>query len=195
MFGTRIVIADTDAAYRRSLKEAFRQADYLVVGEATDARSALQAVFQAEPHVVVLDPHLPGSEGITLTEIISEHQVSAVVAIVSRLLSEIGEFARLPGVYGVLLKPLQGQAVQPVIESALINFERAVKYEKELKELRQELENRKVVERAKGLLMERKKISEREAYKYLQKISMDRSIPLVRVARNFIIRYQQAAEK
>ncbi|MCL6610109.1 MAG: ANTAR domain-containing protein [Peptococcaceae bacterium] len=191
MFGTRIVIAETDAAYRRKLKEAFRHADYLVVGEAADARSALQIIFQTEPRVVVMDPYLPGGEGIDLTGIIDEHRVAPVVAIVSGAQGEIEDYARLPGVYGVLLKPLQAGTVQPVIESALANFDRAMKLEKELKDLRRELENRKIVEMAKGLLMERKKITEREAYRHLQKISMDRCIPLVRVAKNVITHYRQ----
>lgn len=194
MFGTRIVIADTDAAFRRSLKEAFRHADYLVVGEATDARSALQIIFQAEPRVVVLDPHIPGGEGFELTGIIDEHRVAPVVAAVSHLQGDIEEFARLPGVYGILLKPLQPGTVLPVVETALASFERAMKLEKELRELRRELENRKIVEMAKGLLMDRKKISERDAYKYLQKISMDKCLPLPRVARNIIIHYRQGGD-
>ncbi len=193
MYGTRIVIADTDAVYRRSLKEVFRHVDYLVVGEATDARVLLQMIFQANPHVVVMDPYIPGSEGIDLAGIIDEHRVAPVVAIVSQTRSEIEDFARLPGVYGVLLKPLHKGMVQPVIETALANFERAVKLEKELKEVRQELENRKLVERAKGILMERKKMTEREAYKHLQKISMDKCVTLVRVARDLIRQYQQGS--
>jgi response regulator NasT len=191
MFGTRIVIAETDAAYRRALKEAFRHADYLVVGETTDARSALQIIFQTEPQVVVMDPYLPGGEGIELTGIIQEHRVAPVVAISSHVQREIEDFARLPGVYGVLLKPLQAVTVQPVIESALANFDRAMKMEKELKDLHRELESRKIIEMAKGLLMERRNLTEREAYKYLQKVSMDRCLPLVKVARNIISHYRQ----
>jgi len=187
MFGTRIVIADTDAAYLRNLKEAFRHADYLVVGEAADARGALQVIFQAEPQVVVLDPYLPGGEGIDLTGIIDEHRVAPVVAIASLTRREYEDFARLPGVYGILLKPLQDWMVQPVIETALASYDRALKMAKELKDLRRELENRKIVEMAKGLLMERKKMSDQEAYKYMQKISMDRCIPLVKVAKNVIL--------
>jgi response regulator NasT len=186
MFGTRIVIVDADAAYRRCLKEAFRHADYLVAGEASDARGALQAIFQCDPQVVVLDPHIPGSEGIGLADIIDEHRVAPVVAVVPVTKGNLDDYVRLPGVYGILLKPFQEGTVLPVIETALCNFERALKLEKELKELRRELESRKVIEKAKGLLMERKMITEKEAYKYLQKMSMDRCTPLDRVAREII---------
>lgn len=194
MYGTRIVIADADAAYRRSLKDEFRHADYMVVGEAADARSALQIIFQTEPHVVVMDPYLPGGEGFDLTGIIDEHRVAPVVAIVSNVYSEIEDFARLPGVYGILLKPLQNGLVQPVIESVRANFDRSMKLEKELRDLRQELQNRKIIEMAKGFLMERKKLTEKEAYKYLQKMSMDKCIPLVKVAKNVILHYRQEKE-
>ncbi|MFZ5642203.1 MAG: ANTAR domain-containing response regulator [Bacillota bacterium] len=195
MFGTRIIIADADAAYRRSLKEAFRHADYMVVGEASDARGALQLVFQAEPSVVVMDPFIPGSEGIGITSIIDEHRVAPVVAVVSLAQRDIEDFARLPGVYGILLKPLQDGTVQPVIESALANFDRAMKLDKELKDIRKELESRKVVEKAKGLLIEKKKMTEKDAYKYLQKMSMDRCVPLARIAAEIIRHYQQSHEK
>lgn len=191
MFGTRIVIADTDAAYKKTFREACRHADYLVVGEATDARGALQLIFQAEPQVVVMDPYLPGGEGIDLTGIIDEHRVAPVVAVVSHVQGEIEDYARLPGVYGVLLRPLPAGTLRPVIESALSNFERAMKLEKDLREMRRELENRKLVEMAKGLLMEKKKLTEKEAYKFLQKISMDRCVPLAKVARNVIMQYSQ----
>lgn len=190
MFGTRIVIVDADAAYCRCLKEAFRHADYHVVGEASDARGALQIIFQSDPQVIVMDPYIPGSEGIGLTGIIDEHRVAPVVAIVPQTEGNIEEYVRLPGVYGVLLKPLQEGTVLPVIETALANFDRALKLEKELGEVRRELENRKIVEKAKGLLMERKKMSEKEAYKYLQKISMDQCVPLARVAMDYIKRCQ-----
>lgn len=191
MYGIRIVIADTDAAYRRSLKDAFRHADYLVVGEASDARSALQIVFQVEPQVVLLDPYIPGCESIDITGIIDEHQVAPVVAIASQAQVELKDYALLPGVYGIFVKPLCVDAVQPVIECALTGFDRDVRLRKELKELRQVLEERKIIEKAKGLLMERKKISENDAYKYLQKISMDRCVPLAKVARNVVLHYRQ----
>ena len=194
MFGTRIVIAHADATYRRILKEEFRHNDYQLVGESTDARGVLQVVFQLEPHVVVMDPYLPGSESIDLTGIIDEHRVAPIVAIASYMQGEIEEYARLPGVYGVLLKPLQGGSVQPVIESAVVNFERTTIIEKELIDLGKELENRKIIEKAKGLLMERKKFTEKDAYKCLQKLSMDRCIPLVKVAKNIILHYEQSRD-
>lgn len=191
MFGTRVVIADSDPLFRKALKEVFRHVDYLVVGEAADAHGALQIVFQHEPSVVVLDPSLPGTENMDVAGIIEEHRVAPVVVAISLSRGEIEDYARTPGVYGVLIKPLQEITVQPVIESAMANFERSLRLAKEIKELRKELENRKLLERAKGLLMEKKSMSEREAHKYIQKLSMDKCVPVAKVAKNIIIYYQK----
>lgn len=191
MFGTRIVIADGDNIFRKTLKEVFRHADYMVVGEAFEARGALQVIFQQEPNVVVLDPHLPGTENMNVTEIIDEHRVAPVIMAVSHSLGEIGDYAWMPGVYGVLLKPVQDVTVQPVIEIALANFDRAMRLAGEVTQLRKELETRKLVEQAKGLLMEKKALTEKEAFKYIQKLSMDKSLPMVKIANNIIAFYQK----
>ena len=191
MFGTRIVIADGDVIFRRTLKEVFRHADYMVVGEAVEARGALQLIFQQEPNVVVLDPHLPGTENMNVTEIIDEHRVAPVIMAVSNSLGEIEDYAWMPGVYGVLLKPVQDVTIQPVIEIALANFDRAMRLAGEIEQLRKELETRKLVEKAKGLLMEKKALTEKEAFKYIQRLSMDKSLPMLRIAKNIIAFYQK----
>jgi response regulator NasT len=191
MFGTRIVIADGDSIFRKSLKEIFRHLDYQVVGEAADVHSALQLIFQQEPNIVILDPRLPGTENINVTDIIDEHRVAPVIMAVSQSLGETGEYAWMPGVYGVLLKPVQDFLVQPVMETALANFDRAMRLSKEIRQLRKELETRKLVEQAKGLLMEKKLISEKEAFKIIQKLSMEKSLPMLKIAKNIITYYHK----
>ena len=191
MFGVRIVIADGDSIFRKSLKEIFRHIDYLVVGEAADAHSALQLIFQQEPNAVVLDPRLPGTENINVTDIIDEHRVAPVIMAVSQTLGEIEDYAWMPGVYGVLLKPVQDFSVQPVIETALANFDRAARLAREILQLRKELETRKLVEQAKGLLMEKKALSEKDAFKFIQKLSMEKCLPMLKIAKNIIIYYKK----
>lgn len=191
MYGTRIVIADSDGNFRKNLREIFRHTDYQVVGEASDAHSALQMIFQHEPKLVVLDPWLPGTENINVAEIVDEHRVAPVVVAISQTRGEVEDFAWSPGVYGVLLKPVQDMTVQTVIESALANFDRAMRLSREINQLRKELETRKLVEQAKGLLMERKSMSEKDAFKYIQKLSMDKSVPLAKVAKNIIQFYHK----
>ncbi|MEW5898567.1 MAG: ANTAR domain-containing protein [Bacillota bacterium] len=185
---SRVVIADSDLNFRRQLKDILRHAGCTLIREAGEGKSALQIVFQTEPDLVILEDRIPGSEGIDLAEIIGEHRVAPVVlAVELNHQQNLEELARKTGVYGLLTKPLQETNILPVLEAALANFERVARLQKEVKDLRKQLETRKLVEQAKGLLMEKKGFSEQEAYKYLQKISMDRCLPLARVARQVIL--------
>jgi AmiR/NasT family two-component response regulator len=189
MYEARIVIADNDPWFRKILKDLLRQTDYLLIGEASDAASALQTIFQTEPEVVIIDPYLPGGEGIDIASIIDEHRIAPIVAIANTGVRSLEEYANLPGVYGIVMKPLIESSLEPVIESALANFKRLMKSEKELTDLRRDLENRKIIEKAKGLLMDKKTCSEKDAYKMMQRMSMDKCIPLARVARTIILQY------
>jgi len=185
---SRVVIADSDLNFRRQLKDILRHAGCTLIREAGEGKSALQIVFQTEPDLVILEDRIPGSEGIDIAEIIGEHRVAPVVlAIEPTRQQNLEELARKNGVYGLLIKPLQETNILPVLEVALANFERVTGMQKEVKDLRKQLETRKLVEQAKGLLMEKKGFGEQEAYKYLQKISMDNSLPLARVARQVIL--------
>lgn len=185
---SRVVIADSDLNFRRQLKDILRHAGCTLIREAGEGKSALQIVFQTEPDLVILEDRIPGSEGIDIAEIIGEHRVAPVVLAVEPTRQQnLEELARKNGVYGLLIKPLRETNILPVLEAALANFERVARLQKEVKDLRKQLETRKLVEQAKGLLMEKKGFSEQEAYKYLQKISMDRCLPLARVARQVIL--------
>lgn len=190
MPATRVVIAHSDVNFRRKLKDALRLAGYTLIREAGEGKSALQIVFQTEPDLVILEEQIPGGEGIDLAEIIGEHQVAPVVLAVQINQPGLVELARKNGVYGLLTHPLQETNIIPVLEAALANFERVIGLQKEVKELRRQLEMRKLVEQAKGLLMEKRGLSEKEAYKYLQKMSMDRCLPMAKVARQVILSLQ-----
>ncbi len=190
MPATRVVIAHSDVNFRRKLKDALRLAGYTLIREAGEGKSALQIVFQTEPDLVILEEQIPGGEGIDLAEIIGEHQVAPVVLAVQINQPGLEELARKNGVYGLLTHPLQETNIIPVLEAALANFERVIGLQKEVKELRRQLEMRKLVEQAKGLLMEKRGLSEKEAYKYLQKMSMDRCLPMAKVARQVILSLQ-----
>ncbi|RKO66029.1 ANTAR domain-containing response regulator [Desulfofundulus salinus] len=187
MYRTRIVVAESDRDFRARLKEILRHAGYMVIGETQDGRSLLQMVFQTTPELVILEYRLPGSEGIDVAGIIEEHHVAPVVLTADLHQQNVAELVRSPGVYGVLPRPLQEEMVVPTIEMAMASFERTMRLEKEIRGLRKTLEERKLTERAKGLLMERKGMTERQAYKYLQKMSMNRCVPLARVAREIIM--------
>ena len=186
MYGTRIVIADADAAFRKKLKETLIHAGYLVVGEVGDGRSALKVIFQTEPDLVIMDAKLPGAEGLEIVRIIEEHRAAPVILLSASHERDLLEEAKSSRIFAFLVKPLSEAHLFPAIELALANFNKFLKLEEENRKLKKMLETRKLVERAKGLLMEAKGMSEQEAYKYMQKMSMDNCFPIAGVARQII---------
>lgn len=186
MFGARIVIADADAGFRKKLKEALVHAGYLVTGEVGDGRSALKVIFQTEPDLVIMDAKLPGAEGLEIARIIEEHRAAPVILLTASHEQELLEEAKASWIFAYLVKPISDDQLLPAIEIAVANFRKFIKLEEENKRLKQALEERKLVEKAKGLMMEAKGFSEKDAYKYLQKLSMDNCVPIARVARQII---------
>lgn len=187
MYEIRVIIADSDKAFGHRLRNILRHVGYMPVAEVGNARELLQVAFQEEPDLIILEDKLPGGEGMGITAIIEEHRLAPVVLTISQYqLPEINELAHMPGVYGIIVKPLQDETVPPVLEVALSNFQRFVCLEKEAEELRKSLKARRLVERAKGMLMEKKGLREGDAYKYLQKLSMNTCLPMDVVARKVI---------
>lgn len=191
MYKARVVVGESDRSFKDQLKDVLRRAGYVVIGEAGSGRLLLQVVLQTSPDLVIMEHQLPGSEGMGLAGIIEEHRVAPVVLTADLQQANVAELVRSPGVYGVLPRPLQEDMVVPVIELALALFERVVQLEKEVSALRRSLEERKLVEKAKGLLMEKLGMTEREAYRYLQKKSMDHCVPLVKVAREVMKAFKE----
>ncbi len=186
MFGTRIVIADADAVNRKKIKEMLLQAGFLVTGEVGEGRSALKVIFQTEPDLVIMDSKLPGVQGLGIIRIIEENRTAPVILLIESheqgLLEEVKDF----WIFGCLPKPLSDAQLFPAIEIALANFKKFTKLVEENKRLKTALEERKLVEKAKGIVMEAKGLSEQEAYKYMQKLSMDKCVPIARVARSIM---------
>ncbi|MCL6639391.1 MAG: response regulator [Firmicutes bacterium] len=191
MYGTRIAIADDDAAFRKKLKETLVHAGYMVVAEAGHGRSLLKAVFQTEPDLVIMDAKLPGAEGLEIARIIEEHRVAPVILLTASHEKEVLEEAKASRVFAYLVKPLSEAHLLPAIEISIANFKQMLRLQEENKKLKQALESRKLVEKAKGLVMEARGWSEKEAYKYLQKLSMDNCVPIASVARQIIAHFSK----
>jgi response regulator NasT len=170
------------------LKEILSHAGYLVVGEVGDGRSALKVVFQNEPDLVIMDSQLPGLRCLEVAGIIEEHRAAPVILLASAHELDILDGDGASRILGYLVKPVCEASLIPALEVAVANFKKLLKLEQENKKLKETLEARRVVEKAKGILMRGKKLSEDEAYRYLQKQSMDRCIPMARVAKELISR-------
>lgn len=186
MFGTRIVIADADAGYRKKIKEILVQAGYMITGEVGDSRSALKVISRTEPDLVIMDPKLPGAHGMDIIKIIEEHRAAPVILLTDLHEQGLPEGVKDFSVFGCFPKSLSDVQLLNAVEIAIYNFNRYMKLMEENKRLKKALEERKLVEKAKGLLMEARGITEGEAYKHLQKVSMDNCVSIAVVASRVI---------
>ena len=178
----RVVIGDDESIIRMDLAEMLEDAGHQVVGEAADGVEALALVRRENPDIVILDIKMPRLDGIHAARMIAHEQLAPVLLLTAYSQKDIIDKATDSGVLGYLVKPVSPTNLFPAIEVAIAQFKRQQEMNKQLDQMNEEIETRKVVERAKGLLMELYHISEEEAYRRLQQYSMKKRISLKRVA-------------
>lgn len=189
MLRTRILVATADEAVARDLKDMLTKLGYLVVARTRTTRETLRTAFEIHPDLAFIDVQLPDYGGLGVLHILDEHRIMPVV-ILARDETDVLQHLVSVWVFGYLFLPCTEAEVRVAAEVALANFRRVTGLEQENRKLKKQLETRKVVERAKGLLMEKENLTESEAYKHLQKLSMNRSLPLARVAREIIEQFE-----
>ena len=186
MFGLRVIIADTDPVFRKYIKEKLLNAGFMVVGEVSDGRSLLQMVFNIQPDLVIMNAQLLGKDGIEAAKAIEEHRMSPVVLIAEHNLQDKINEVLQNWMISYVLKPVDETNLFPAIEICVATFRRICRLEQENRKLKQTLETRKVIEKAKGLLTEFKGMTEQQAFRHIQKISMDKCLPVQKVASQII---------
>jgi response regulator NasT len=168
----RIVIADNESIIRMDLKELLEEAGHTVVGEAVDGVKAVELTRKHQPDLVVMDIKMPEMDGITAAKIISNEKLAPVLLLTAFSQKEIVEKAKDSGVLAYLVKPVKEANLFPAIEIALSRFQEFTELERELEEVKNSLETRKLLDRAKGILMDTHGLSESEAYRRIQQYSM-----------------------
>jgi response regulator NasT len=164
----RIVIADDEALIRMGLRAMLEEAGYRVVGEASDGRRAVELVQRLRPDLVFLDVKMPQMDGLAAAASIQELCPTPVVLLTAYSERELVKQAQQAGVLAYLVKPIKEEDLVPAIEVALARFADLVRREERIGALEEQLATRKLVERAKGVLMQREGISEEEAFRRLQ---------------------------
>lgn len=187
MASQRIIIVDEDETWRKSLKTMLGKLGYLVVGDASDGTSALKLIRTRLPDLLICQDNVPGLNGLELAQILYEDKLGPVILTTDYMQQESVEKAREARVFAIMLKPIEESALLPAVELALGNYQEIIKLEKQVSELRDTLETRKMVEKAKGILMKSMKISEDEAFKKIQKQSMNKRISMRAVAEAVIL--------
>ncbi|MDR7481668.1 MAG: response regulator [Armatimonadota bacterium] len=182
----RVVIADDEALIRMGLRAMLTEAGYQVVGEAGDGQRTLDLIRKLDPDLVFLDIKMPPPDGLAVAR-----QVMAAAPRPIILLSAYGdrdyvERAREAGVMAYLVKPIKEADLVPTIELALQHFRTQDALQGEIRSLEEALETRKLVERAKGVLMERDGLSELEAFRRIQRASRDERRPMKAIAQEIL---------
>jgi response regulator NasT len=184
--GLRILIADDEAVVRMDLREMLEESGYEVVGEASDGERAVELGEEKKPDLAILDIKMPKMNGLEAAEKLMEKGVATLV-LTAYTDREFIDRAKEIGVLAYLVKPFNKESLIAAIEMAMARFRELQELRKEVSSLREALEVRKLVERAKGLLMKHLGISEEDAYRYLQKRSMEYRKPMKEVAEAVII--------
>ncbi|RFU83851.1 response regulator [Streptomyces triticagri] len=179
---TRVVIAEDEALIRLDLKEMLEEEGYSVVGEAGDGQRAIELAREHSPDLVILDVKMPVLDGISAAEKITEESIAPVLMLTAFSQRDLVERARDAGAMAYLVKPFSKGDVVPAIEMAVSRYTELKALEKEVADLSQRLETRKLVDRAKSILQTEYGLSEPAAFRWIQKTSMDRRMSMQQVA-------------
>ena len=177
-----VVVAEDEALIRMDLAEMLTEEGYDVVGQAGDGAAALELVEEHRPDLVILDVKMPVLDGIAAAERIAAARIAPVVILTAFSQRDLVERARDAGAMAYLVKPFTRHDLVPAIEMAVSRFAELTQLESEVADLTERLETRKAVERAKSVLQEQLRLSEPEAFRWIQKTAMDLRLSMRQVA-------------
>ena len=186
----RIIIADDESLIRLDLREMLSHLGYDVIAEAGDGRSALDLARKLQPDLVIMDIKMPDVDGITAAEELTRAKIAPVVLLTAYSDQALVERAKEAGVVGYVVKPFRETELMPVIELCLARFAEFRSLEREVGSLKEALEARKVIERAKGVLMEVHGLRESEAFHRIRKTSMDARKSMREVAEAILLTHE-----
>ncbi|MGH9164002.1 MAG: ANTAR domain-containing response regulator [Acidimicrobiales bacterium] len=182
----RVVIAEDEAIIRLDLKEILQEEGYEVVGETGRGDEAVDLVRTLAPDLAILDIKMPGMDGLAVAREIAAERRAAVLILTAFSQRNLIEEARGAGAMGYLVKPFQTSELIPAIEVALGRFQEIRALEKENRSLEDQLETRRVVDRAKGLLMDTHHLSEGDAFRFIQQTAMRERLTMRAVAKRVL---------
>lgn len=184
----RIVIAEDQPIARMDITEILTEANYDVVGTVSDGFDAIEICRKLNPDLILMDIKMPLLDGLKAAKlIIKEELAGCVVLLTAYSTKEFIEEAINIGVMGYLVKPVTEEFLLPAIEVALSNTEELKRMKKNIRQIEEKLENRKLIERAKGLLMQNEGLSEEAAYKQIRRLSVDKRLSMANIAKLIIM--------
>lgn len=179
----RVVIADDEPITRMDIKEILTDKGYEVIGEVGDGFDAVEICKEQKPDLVLMDIKMPLLDGLSAARIMTEEGVDAAVVLLTAYSErEFIDSAKEIGVSGYLVKPIDEKSLIPSIELAVARNKEMRKLRRDIEKVSERLENRSIIEKAKGRIMERDGITEQEAYDFIRKLSLTKGMSMRRVA-------------
>lgn len=191
MKGLRILLADDEAILRMDLREMLEDAGHEIVGEAANGEEAVELARRLKPEFIIMDVKMPIMDGLTAARVIDADGIAPILLLTAYSQQDIVEQASEAGVIAYLVKPVREEQLFPAMEIAYKRFTEMKSLNAELEQLKESLETRKLLDRAKGILMAAHGMTEQEAYRKMQQFSMAKRITLKALAESIIA----AAEK
>jgi AmiR/NasT family two-component response regulator len=183
----RVLIADDDPIIRLDLKQMLENLGYQVVAEAGDGKQAVELAQETSPDICILDVKMPVMDGIEAVTFITDQNIAPTILLTAYSDKELVDRAKAAGVFAYLVKPFKPSDLPPSIEVARSRFEQNAQLNKEVSSLQEKLQARKVIEQAKGILMEELKLNESEAYRRIQVQSMNLRKTMKEVAEAIVL--------
>ena len=181
--GIRVVIADDEPITRMDLKELLLAEGYQVVGEAADGFDAVEICKQTRPDLVLMDIKMPLLDGLSAAKLVYEENLAGTVMMLTAYSErEFVDQAKEVGVAGYLVKPIDEKSLVPSIELAVARSRDMQRLRKDIQKVSERLENRSIIEKAKGLGMAQEGMTEQDAYDYIRKLSQTKNLSMRRVA-------------
>ncbi len=187
MAQTRLVIADDESIIRMNLKETLVGLGYLVVGEAGDGGSVVHLARELRPDLVLMDIKMPKLDGIQAAKILTEEKIAPVLLLTAYSDRELVERAKEAGVVNYVVKPFREAELLPAIEIAMARYQEFLEMDRQLTDLKETLDTRKLVERAKGILMDTQGLKEAEAFRKIQQLSMNTRKSMKEIAQAILL--------
>lgn len=178
----RVVVAEDESLIRMDIVEILRDNGFDVVGEAADGEAAVALAIELRPDLVIMDVKMPKMDGITAADKLNREHIAPVVLLTAFSQKELVERATEAGALAYVVKPFTPNDLLPAIEIALSRWAQIVALENEVSDLSERFETRKIVDIAKGILNEKMGLTEPEAFRWIQKASMDRRLTMKDVA-------------
>ena len=182
----KILLADDEAILRLDLREMLTDAGHEIVGEAANGEEAVKLARELKPEFIIMDVKMPVLDGLTAAKIISSENIAPILLLTAYSQQDIVDKASAAGVIAYLVKPIREEQLFPAMEIAESRFREMQTLNDELFQLKDSLETRKLLDRAKGILMTAHGMTEQEAYRKMQQFSMAKRISLKQLAESII---------